>query len=320
MNGQEELRANLRAAIKEAGLTQSGAAAAAGVTYTHLTGGLKGDNWLKREAVEALAKVLGTGSADLMGGSIFKEQRDRYAAFDRAPDSVLAWRQEQEAAQTQRLADLAEGRTRALCCECGALRTCTTRGLYPTPENSSPGPHGRFIRTLHCSSCDAQTVHAILRADEDRDCAEKWDAAPTASDLGRKELDELIQRVTSFGVDIHLRPRGKKQRAQEYACLYEYDESKSQWRIEVDPNIPVRAQIELLDYAWRSIAMNDFGDVQWNPKQDGTVLKPSDSGWAQATDDLMSDLSRFLTLERRRLVQHVQDQVAAANSDRDAQE
>lgn len=68
-------------------------------------------------------------------------------------------------------------RVRALCCACGNLRTANAqwaRRFEPadTARSSDDGddPRGwRMTRTLKCTACKAQTVHALL-SDDQPDC------------------------------------------------------------------------------------------------------------------------------------------------------
>lgn len=321
INGQAELRANLRAALKAARLTQAAAATEAGVKYTHLVGGLNGNNWLTEAAVIQIAVVLDVEPQELVGGSIFKGQRDRYPDFDYLPPEYERLNQPPPSPVPVAEARATGTRTRALCCECGALRTCSTRGLYPYNESEEygfQGRPGRFVVTMKCTVCDAQTRHAVMRVDENRDCAEQWDHAPTNSDLARQELQALINRLHGFGVEIHYRTRNEKSRAKGYAAGYSYDQSKSCWRIELDPNAPYRIQHELLSRSWNDIARDDFGDISWDPRETGTIMTPGDSAWQETTTELLEDVTRFLSVERRRLIQHVEDRVAATAQSDDA--
>jgi hypothetical protein len=72
--------------------------------------------------------------------------------------------------------------TRALCCECGNLRTVAAGYNPPLDDNRTCeerfGDHRgwRFTCTLKCSVCMTKTRHAILRdGSEYRDYAEEWD-------------------------------------------------------------------------------------------------------------------------------------------------
>jgi hypothetical protein len=75
---------------------------------------------------------------------------------------------------------------RALCCECGSLRT-TSAGYRRNDDNLSfednLHPQGwRCTRTLKCSACRAPTRHAVLR-DDDSDRPELRDIAETRQHL-----------------------------------------------------------------------------------------------------------------------------------------
>jgi hypothetical protein len=77
-------------------------------------------------------------------------------------------------------------RIRALCCECGNLRT-TSAGYRRNDDNltfeDNRHPQGwRCTRTLKCSICRAPTRHAVLR-DDDSDRPEFRDIAETRMHL-----------------------------------------------------------------------------------------------------------------------------------------
>lgn len=316
-NGQAQLRENLRAAIKQAGRTQSSVAAAAGVKYTHLAGGLNGNNWMTRDAVAALARELEVSVDELMGTSIFKDQTDRFAEFDDTKQRLARRAAEVAAEQKARCGEIAAGKTRALCCTCGSLRTIPTKGIYAMDsEGESWGfsdrrGGGRYLRTMKCFTCGEQTRHAILRADDNRDVAEQWDQAPTLLSLARAELAAELERLAGFNVEVTFRQQRRKNRTKGFAVAYDYDEAKSQWRIEIDPNLPPRAQVRLLKSTWDKIARNEF-DVDWDPR-DGVIVAPSDTCWEAVTDDLMQDMTRFLSVERRKLVQQARDDIEAGS-------
>jgi hypothetical protein len=71
-----------------------------------------------------------------------------------------------------------DDRQRALCCECGNLRTVSTRFSFPRDENKTydDGCHPggwRATGTLKCPVCKQKTRHARLREpSEFRDIAE----------------------------------------------------------------------------------------------------------------------------------------------------
>src|SRR4051794_28366605 len=90
-NGQEELRENLRAAVKERGWTLTRAAKEADVKYGRMTAALAAQRWFLREEVEAFAEVLEATSIELMGKSVFKDDPG-VEAFDKPTSDVTARR------------------------------------------------------------------------------------------------------------------------------------------------------------------------------------------------------------------------------------
>jgi hypothetical protein len=87
-------------------------------------------------------------------------------------------------------------RVRALCCECGNLRTVSAR--YRRRDDAHSRDSGadargwRMTATLRCSACGSGTVHALLRDDVPgfRDSAEErqW--------LTREQLMSLSSEIT----------------------------------------------------------------------------------------------------------------------------
>jgi len=91
---------------------------------------------------------------------------------------------------------------RALCCECGNLRTVSNKyrrcdGNYSSDAGVDPrGWH--MTGTLKCSACKSATTHAILRDDcpENRDFAE-------LREYGRDvDCDELCREVCRLLGDV----------------------------------------------------------------------------------------------------------------------
>ena len=94
--------------------------------------------------------------------------------------------------------------------------------------------------------------------------------------------------------------------------MYEYDESRSQWLFEVNSAAPVRVQLETLQDNWQEVASGKFtNDITWDPAGGVAVFGSSDA-WTEATDELMTDLARFLTVERRRMVLEINRDIARA--------
>lgn len=96
-------------------------------------------------------------------------------------------------------------RVRALCCECGNLRTTAARwSRRGDAGRSYENPHDprgwRMTRTIKCSACKTMTVHALLcddRADlrdmaEERQWPTREELMQISSDIaGRVGLEDL---------------------------------------------------------------------------------------------------------------------------------
>jgi hypothetical protein len=331
INGQAEMRENVREAIKRIG-TQDAVAMQAGLTFNKVAAFLGKNRWLARDELEALAKVVEVPADELIGNSIFKEDDDRYAEFDHRPSDVVGPDHDRETAAYKRgVADAlgylkkeekekdrhepttpikATDRTRALCCHCGALRTCRAdrKGYEPDEGDNSRTAARRCIIRLKCETCGQVTQHAVLRLDEDRDAAELFSRIPTEGEVARRDLDQLIDRLAGFSVDVHFHAGWKPQHddrddwnGEPYPLRYEWDTSKSRWRIDLDPAAPASVLLHLLTTTWKSIAEDDF-DHEWDSRTTPTIMRAGESTWADAADDLVIDLRRFMTMERERLV------------------
>ena len=107
-------------------------------------------------------------------------------------------------------------RIRALCCECGNLRTVSGNYSLPHDANrtheSDPGDHRgwRVTGTLKCAVCVTKTRHALLRDDdkpEHRDYAELRDRERDAQlrALSDEELlREAQRRISDIMDELHL--------------------------------------------------------------------------------------------------------------------
>jgi hypothetical protein len=104
--------------------------------------------------------------------------------------------------RTKLVTPRSESTRRALCCECGNLRTVSARYAVPQDANRAfddddhdhPGRLWRMTGTLRCNACESLTRHALLRDDVPRcrDFAEnRNDPVPL-----REDLDELTRVVT----------------------------------------------------------------------------------------------------------------------------
>ncbi|WP_166390266.1 helix-turn-helix domain-containing protein [Nocardioides ochotonae] len=324
LNGQAEMRDIINTAIAEAGLNMSALSRETGIKYSRLYGGLRGKAWLHRRDVDAIANFLNIDVEDLIGGSIFKGD-PRQSEFDYWPGPS----RRVEPIDVDGT-DLPERRTRALCCGCGSLAVVphwadaedtwethghSTAGFDGKDHEHPFGSRGRLTRELRCDRCRRTTTHALLARHRARDAAEQYDHAPTMEEFARKDRDALVGRLAEFGVTVTFKPQRKKLRTKGYAIKYWFDTGESRWRIDVDPNLPTRLQVTQVEGAWKSISTGDHGDIDWDPR-DGVIRAPGDHGWDTATAELLTDVDRFLEVEKRRLAQHIRDGIAAQQTTR----
>lgn len=296
-NGQQEMRDNLAAMLADAGMTRAALCREAGLPYSRLTAAMSSHGWFYEADVEAIANVLDVSVDEIRGDSLWRDQRDRYIEFDHRPGSNPAEQTDDEL-DARHLA-------RGLCCICGTLRI-----LHATWDNwLDDAGQTRHVRTATCRTCDAETKHAVLNNGDDRNADEEEDRRPTRADIARRDLQAFIDRVAEFGVDVHYDTCVRSLREKGYAATCEYDESKSRWRFEVDPNLPPRAQLKLLEYVWSRVAVGSFENSDLNPR-DGIAITPFNDMWSSAIDDLVDDIKRHLHVEKARLAQHVRDHLA----------
>ena len=309
-NAQLDLRENLRAAIRKGGYTQARAANLSGIPMSRLGNRLNGASWFAREEVEALSELLGIPVVDLLGGSIFRND-PKEAEFDFCPARLS--RDIGDGRQGQmKPSESSDDRERAICCVCGILRFWASK-LHGTTFIDDLQPEERMVEDLSCDNCGKPTRHALLRRDHLRNAAEEQDHAPLAAAQALHKRDELIERMRGFNVAVEFRVLAAlKNHKTPPTLMYEYDESRSQWLFEVNSAAPVRVQLETLQDNWQEVASGKFtNDITWDPAGGVAVFGSSDA-WTEATDELMTDLARFLTVERRRMVLEINRDIARA--------
>lgn len=299
-NGQQDIRDNLTTLLADAGMTRAALCREADVPYGRLTAAMASNGWFYEADVEAIANVLDVSLDELRGGSLWRDQHDRYVEFDHRPGTDPNARTDDELE--------ADNLARAICCECGTLRIVRAGfvGRAASLFRNDPG-QPRLVERTTCKTCDAETKHAVLNNAEDRNADEDQNHQPNAAVRARLELAELVDRLAGFNVDVHFRSCGKKRREEGYVWSYKYDESKSRWRIEIDPNLPPRAQVLCINRLWSQIAVDEFDGIDWDPRETGVMGCAGSGTWESATDDLLDDIQRHLHVEKARLAQHVRD-------------
>lgn len=321
MNGQADLRANIRSALRDAKLSQRKAAEDAGIKYNGLVAALNSVGWLTRDDATALAGILDLTVDELVGASIFKDQRDRYAEFDHMPpesERRKRWLESKAAEEAKRAAELSKGRTRALCCQCGALRTCNARRhrWEPTVGGTyQPRDGHRVTEDLKCFECQEITTHAVLLAHDHRNDVEVADRAPSRHALAIRDLEGQVKRLAEFNVSVTYRPGYAKRKDDMdlfYSSGYEYNNNAAQWEISLDENMAPRLQVLMLQEYWRRISNDDHG-VDWDPRG-GVWTTPGADAWELVADELLDDVRRQLHVERSRMVLDLQDSTGRDDS------
>lgn len=301
---QLDLRDNIRDLAKINAWTLADLAREADMKYGLLTQGLSGNRWFTEPEVTALANVLEVAVDELMGESVFKADA-RGSKFDK-PHPARGG------------VDVGTGYGRALCCECGTFRRFGTGDvdyLKTNVSDGAPDPLGRrMVTTLRCRTCDRATLHAELRhAGEHQDHAEALMYGPTKEQEAIERRDALIVRLAGFNVDVDFRPRRReKHRAEGYLSCYSFDEAKTRWRIEIDPNAPARVQSVALLAAWTAIS-TDNHNVDWDPRK-GVMSSVADTAWEVAVDDLIEDIRSAMPVELQRMRVEIADEVALDNA------
>jgi hypothetical protein len=104
------------------------------------------------------------------------------------------------------------GKRRALCCECGTLRTCGAR-YYPRNRTSEVAEEGRTLGDLKCTMCGTTTRHALPRDHEPEDYRNNAEHTDHARFLPR-EIDprhmrawyELVDKMLDLARKLLLEP------------------------------------------------------------------------------------------------------------------
>ncbi len=316
INAQRDLRENIRSAIKAAGMTQRAAADAAQMKYTRLSTCLNNNAWIRQEEVEALGAALQVSAADLLGDSIYAGD-PRSKDFSHRPDWYFEAHEQKYRKKLE--AEIQKPRAhrlrRALCCVCGAMTRVNQAEIDLADRDDArlaqyddpgilPGYSienrlaGRRMWLAVCSTCGVATDHALLNdipTHSGPDALEKYLPGPSADDNARVERDELVRRMEGFGVEVHWRPIGtKKFRRDHYvpAVSVEWDESKSVWRVEVNPEHTPTLQLGSLRGVWEVIALNKtewWTEAGMHPGQ-RAVTGPNDRAFERAVDGLVEEI------------------------------
>ena len=317
INGQAELRQNVRRAIKEAGFTQDKAARAAGIRYSHLIGCLGKNSWFTEAEIYAIAKVTKTAACELIGESIFPGDA-REPDFDHRPN------QPERRPRKGKASTHGRGYRRALCCGCGTLRRVSIESNDDLVAGASwTTIGGRYIGKYDCEVCGDSTTHAVLR-NGDPDELERSLDKPSPQQIAANDRDSLLTRLAGFNVDVRFRRMAsRKHRIKNGAPIvgFWYDESKAQWCIEINPDAPASIQLNMLEHAWEVISTDEkdyWNNGELGDPSEGAWTYASDQQWDRAIDDLSEEILRATATEKLKLIVGIQDDIAASADERRA--
>lgn len=301
---QAELRDHVRAALSEQGLRHRDLADVLGLAQAPMSQRMIGNQWFSESEVAATAAYLSKSLDDLMAGSYYR--KDAHQAWLNAE----AERTAKERAKRQS--------PRALCCECATLRIIPVAEYRDLDGGSLRSMKGRYVGSFYCEHCGTETKHAVLRdLSANPDELESMLAEPTAEQVAAKERDQLINRLVGFNVDVRYRRLGTRKYRIEHGVPivgFEYDDSKSQWRIEVNPDAPPSIQVTKIKRAWEVISTDEDGywnDGDLGSAEEGAWLLANDRAWESVASHLETEIVRATATEKLKLVVEIQDNIAS---------
>lgn len=311
---QDELRTNIKTALADRGLRHRALAEVLNLPVTHVSNRLH-SQWWSRDEVQAVADFLDMDFDELLGDSLFKGDPEIRRRQQARRD---AWRAEYEA-EREAAVEKRRRSSRALCCECGSLNLIDTRDLTDEWLGGSvrQARKGRWVGTHACETCTKDTRHAVLKAhDENRDAFEEMLRAKTAEQEAREKVNALVARLIGFNIDVHYRIIGRRKYRMKKGIpigAIEYDASKSQWRIEVNPDVPALAQLPVVEEMWRVISTDDkewWSDIEGGAEAGAWVFRGDNgSPWDNVADALIDEISRALDVEHTKLALDVRDEI-----------
>lgn len=304
-NGQAELRQNLSDAIEASGLSRAAISRESGVPYGRLSNVVAGLGWATREDMDKVCAVLEISVDEIKGDSLWKTDFDRYVEFDYYP-----WQQPTTVDDPDET--LRERRkTRAICCDCGALRIAGAAWTNFTFDK--PG-EVRLTDMLSCRWCDRETRHALLNLDDNRNSDEEQNKAPTREQEAREELNDLVVWLRSFNVHVQSRDYEPAERndgtVQIVSVRCRWDDVAHRWLVGVNSNLPARAQVACIKHLWEDrLAAFDLDHEQryrwW----------VADGAWAHVMRDVDDDLARLLSVGRPTLALEAREAIASETSE-----
>jgi hypothetical protein len=310
---QKTLRENIRTALADRGLKYRALAEVLDMPVAHV-GNRMSAQWWHRHEVEALATFSDMGRDELLGDSLYKGdpeiRRRRIAELDAA--------REQRVAEKKAASEARRHSFRALCCDCGSLNLVDTRDMTDAwlGDNSHEALKGRWVGTYACGQCGKETRHAVLKNTAARDDLEDVLRKKTAEQKAREKVTALVTRLVGFNIDVHYRSLGKRKYRMKNGTpvgSVEYDESKSQWRVELNHEVPAIAQLPVLEEIWRVISTDDqewWSDIEGGREAGAWVFDgPGVSSWPAVADALVEEIGRALDVEHTKLILEARDAI-----------
>jgi predicted XRE-type DNA-binding protein len=327
---QNELRANLRTIMADRGLKHRDLAEVLGIRTTHVSNRLSAQ-WFSRDEVQTLADHFDMSVDELMGGSFFKEDARRHNLERSAEirrehyEKVRAEREAREQAE-EAARHIRARSSRALCCRCGALQmidttTCGHLKAGTLRAVGAPESKGRWVGRALCPHCGVETDHAVLR--DNANNADELEAnlrKPTAQQVATATRDSLVARLVGFNIDVRYRRFGRRKfHLKDGVPIISvgYDASKSQWRIEIQRDVPASIQLDQLQNVWEAISTDD---KEWwtsdgvSPER-GAWVFASDRQWAEVSDDLVDEITSRIGAERELLARDMSDETRVQQSE-----
>lgn len=308
---QAKLRDRVRSLLAEQGMRHRDLAEVLGLAQTALSQRMTGNQWFSDSEIAATAAYLSVDVPDLMAGSY------------RRQDAHQGWVNRE--AERAKAADAKRRSPRALCCQCGTLRLIPIEKYRTLDGGSLRSLKGRYVGGFYCESCAVETPHAVLRdMSSSPDELEQMMTKPTPQQIAAVDRDRLMTRLTEFNVDVrYRRMASRKQRIKDGTPIvgFEFDASKSQWRIEINPDAPASIQLEMLTRAWEVISTDE--EDYWNngnlgTREEGAWTYAKDDWWASAATDLENEIARATVTEKLKLIVAAQDDIASSRGRADA--
>lgn len=168
---------------------------------------------------------------------------------------------------------------RALCCECGAIRTTSTHAAHGEPDPDTVEFYGRHNEIAprctvqrKCQECQRQTRHAWLR--DDLPVEEREQVRATLADVLSPAVTEILETLEACEVDVTW--EGIEFREGQVVLLRQYLDDNC-WQVTLNRQAHVAHLLGALEGAWCVLVATgrDVGADEWWRSVAGT---PGDEG------------------------------------------